>query len=189
MTKTSFPAQRRCCILLSGGIDSGLLASMLRRDGHAAQALWVDYGQPAALAERTASQAVAAHYALDWQESAVRGVTVPPEGEVPGRNDLLVAVAQACVPKTSVAIGVHAGTPYLDCSDEWVRSWQALLDAQYSGVVVLLAPFVGLQKMQVMALARQYRVPLGLTHSCERGNDPCGSCSSCRDRAAAHVGA
>lgn len=189
MTDASFPPRRRCCILLSGGIDSALLASMLRRDGRAAQALWVDYGQPAALAEHAASRAVAAHYALDWQESAVRGVTVRPEGEIPGRNDLLVAVAQACLPRTSVAIGVHAGTPYPDCSADWVRSWQALLDAQHGGTVVLLAPFVGLQKMQVVALAREYGVPLGLTHSCESGNDPCGRCSSCRDRAAAHVGA
>jgi 7-cyano-7-deazaguanine synthase len=189
MTSGSLPPSRRCCILLSGGIDSALLASLLQRDGQAAQALWIDYGQPAALAERAASRAVSAHYALNWQEATVRGLAIPPEGEVPCRNDLLVAVAQARLPRMSVAIGVHAGTPYPDCSADWVRSWQALLDAQHGGTVALLAPFVGLQKMQIIGLAREYQVPLGLTHSCERGNDPCGGCSSCHDRTAVDASA
>ncbi|MGH3191582.1 MAG: 7-cyano-7-deazaguanine synthase [Streptosporangiaceae bacterium] len=180
---------RRCCVLLSGGIDSALVASLLVRDGWLARALWVDYGQPPAAAERTASKALAAHYGLQWREAAVGGMTVPPEGEIPGRNDLLVATAQASVPRISVAIGVHAGTSYPDCSQEWLRAWQSLLDVQHGGVVALLAPLARLRKPEVLALAQEHQVPMALTHSCERGSSPCGQCLSCRDRRDAHVGA
>lgn len=185
----SLTSASRCNVLLSGGIDSALVASLLCHDGWSVQAMWVDYAQPAAGAERAASRAIAGHYGLEWHEAAVRGVPVPRQGEVPGRNDMLVATARACGPGLTVAIGVHVGTPYADCSPQWLDAWRTLLDVQHSGTVTLLAPLAALHKPQVLALAREYAVPLGLTHSCETGPVPCGRCLSCRDRQAAVAGA
>jgi 7-cyano-7-deazaguanine synthase len=179
----------RCNVLLSGGIDSALVASLLCRDGWSVRAMWVDYGQPAAGAERTASRAIAGHYELEWHEAAVRSVPVPPQGEVPGRNDMLVATALACAPGLTIAIGVHEGTQYADCSTLWLDAWRTLLDVQHSGTVTLLAPLAALHKPQVLALARECAVPFGLTHSCETGPVPCGRCLSCQDRQAAVAGA
>jgi 7-cyano-7-deazaguanine synthase len=178
-----------CRVLLSGGVDSALVASLLCREGWSAEALWVDYDQPAAEAERVASRAIARHYGLGWHEAAVRGVHVPSRGEVPGRNDMLIATARACAPDLTVAIGVHAGTPYTDCSTQWLDAWHRLLDVQHSGTVALLAPLVSLHKPQVLAMARECGVPFGLTHSCETGSEPCGQCLSCLDRQAAIAGA
>jgi 7-cyano-7-deazaguanine synthase in queuosine biosynthesis len=59
-------------VLLSGGVDSALVASLLCREGWSVQALWVDYGQPAAAAERAASRAIARQYGLEWYEAAHR---------------------------------------------------------------------------------------------------------------------
>jgi 7-cyano-7-deazaguanine synthase len=176
-------------VLLSGGVDSALVASLLLGDGWLVRALWVDYGQPAAPAERMASRALAVHYALEWQEAAVGGLMVPPEGEIPGRNDLLVAAAHARAPGWSVAIGVHTEAPYPDCSREWLGAWQSVLDVQHHGVVALLAPLAGLSKPEVLALAHELQVPMTLTYSCERGPSPCGQCLSCRDRHNDHAGA
>lgn len=180
---------RSCCVLLSGGVDSALVASLLLGDGWLVRALWVDYGQPAAPAERVASRALAAHYALEWQEAVVGGLMVPPEGEIPGRNDLLVATAHACAPGWSVGIGVHAGVSYPDCSREWLSAWQSVFDVQHEGVVALLAPLAGLAKREVLALAHNLQVPITLAHSCEAGPSPCGRCLSCRDRRDDHAGA
>jgi 7-cyano-7-deazaguanine synthase len=180
---------RPCCLLLSGGVDSALVASILQTEGWLVSALWLDYGQPAAPAERAASQAIAAHYALHWQEAAVEGILVPPQGEIPGRNDLLVATAHSYAPGLSVAIGVHAGGSYPDCSREWLSAWQAVLDVQHEGVVALLAPLAGLPKQKVLALAHDLRVPMTLTYSCETGPSECGECLSCRDRNDDHAGA
>jgi 7-cyano-7-deazaguanine synthase len=179
----------RCNVLLSGGIDSALVAALLCSDGWSVQTIWVDYGQPAAGAERAASRAIAGHYGLDWHEATVRGVAVPPQGEITGRNDMLVATGRACAPGLTIAIGVHAGTPYADCSTLWLDAWRTLLDVQHSGMVTLLAPLAALHKPQVLALARECGVPFGLTHSCETGPVPCGRCLSCQDRQAAVAGA
>lgn len=189
MQGVSPPGGCRCCVLLSGGVDSALVASLLLGDGWLVRALWVDYGQPAAPAERIASRALAVHYALGWQEAVVGGLMVPHEGEIPGRNDLLVATAHACAPGWSVGIGVHAGVSYPDCSREWLSAWQSVLDVQHDGVVALLTPLAGLAKAEVLALARELQVPMTLAYSCETGPSPCGRCLSCRDRQDDHAGA
>lgn len=52
------------CLLLSGGVDSALVARFLLDVGTPPTALFVDYGQPAACAEAAASAALAAHFGL-----------------------------------------------------------------------------------------------------------------------------
>lgn len=69
---------RRACVLLSGGVDSALVSCLLSETGTTLSALFVDYGQPAALAERAASRAVAEHLALPWRQVEFRGLSVAP---------------------------------------------------------------------------------------------------------------
>jgi len=169
-------------VLLSGGVDSAVVLSMLSVSRRDVKAIWIDYGQPAAAAEREASKAIASNYGTVWSELVVAGLVPPAAGEFPGRNDVLVALAAAAAPGRSVAIGVHAGTGYADCSPPWVEAWQDLLTVQRHGVVSVLAPLANLTKVEVYALAHQMGVPTSLTHSCETSGVPCGRCSSCADR-------
>lgn len=169
-------------VLLSGGVDSAVVLALLASDGRDVTTVWIDYGQPAAAGEREASKAIASRYGAAWIELGVAGLVPPAVGEFPGRNDLLVALAAAAAPGRSVAIGVHAGTGYADCSPSWAEAWQELLTVQHHGAAQLLAPLAGLAKAQVYALARQMGVPTVLTHSCEASAVPCGRCSSCADR-------
>lgn len=87
------------------------------------------------------------------------------------------------MPGCHIAVGVHAGTGYADCSPGHRYAWQSLLDRQHGGTVQVLAPLIDLTKAEVLALAAQSAVPFALTHSCEAGDSPCGRCQSCRDRA------
>lgn len=182
MPKSAAP---RCAVLLSGGADSAAAMAALLRDGWDVRALWAEYGQPAAGAERRASGALARHYAVPWTPLDLpRLGPAAPDGEIAGRNDLLVAAARAAAPEASIAIGIHTGTPYADCSRDWALAWQALLDAQHGGAVRLLTPLVDLVKGEILALADGLGVPLSLTHSCERADTPCRACPSCLDREA-----
>jgi 7-cyano-7-deazaguanine synthase len=95
---------------------------------------------------------------------------------------MLVALGAAAAPGRSLAIGVHAGTGYADCSLPWVGEWQELLTVQHHGAICVLAPLAALTKVQVYALARQLGVPRTLTYSCEASAVPCGRCLSCADR-------
>lgn len=171
-----------CTVLLSGGIDSCVVLALMTQEMAPVSALFIDYGQPAAGAERQASQAVAAKYGVDRREVAIRGVTIPPSGEIRGRNDMLIAVALAAVPDSMIAIGTHAGTGYADCTDDHAIAWQSLLDGEYVGCRRLLAPLISMRKADVLSLALTLEVPLADTYSCEAGTDPCLNCRSCRDR-------
>lgn len=112
----------------------------------------------------------------------VGGLSSAGVGEVPGRNDLLVAAAAVVAPGCAVAIGIHAGSGYADCTPTWASAWQDLLDVQHAGRVRLIAPLIDLTKQEVYAIAYERGVPLELTYSCEASAAPCGSCSSCADR-------
>lgn len=173
----------RPCLLFSGGVDSALVAQLLLEAGTPPTTLFVDYGQPAAKAEALASSALAKHFGLNRHCVSIQGLQIPANGEIIGRNDLLLAVARVAAPDRDVAIGTHAGTGYLDCSPEHKDAWQRLMDVQHSGTIRVLAPLLHLSKGEVFALAKDRAVPLEITHSCEADNDPCEQCASCLDRA------
>jgi 7-cyano-7-deazaguanine synthase len=171
-------------VLLSGGVDSACLLALCTQEGQHADALFVEYGQRAAEKERAAATAVAEAFGAGLRHARVSiGPIV--EGEIPGRNALLVhiALATAGPAPASIMLGIHAGTPYRDCTPAFVEAMQVSLDAHRDGTLQLAAPFVTWSKAEVYAYARVMAVPLELTYSCEAGTaPPCGTCPSCRDR-------
>lgn len=171
-----------CSVLLSGGVDSAVLAALMVERGSPVDGTWVDYGQPAAEAEERASRAIAAAYGLSWKSFVVRGHSLRHVGEIPGRNDLLVSAARMFCSAPIIAIGIHAGTPYADCTTQWLQAWTALLDTQYHGVRQLVAPLLGMNKSDIYTLVRKMDVPVDLTYSCENASTSCGQCLSCKDR-------
>lgn len=177
-----------CLVLCSGGIDSATLAALAVAEEGSVELCFVDYGQPARTAERLAVLALSDYLGVPVVEAAMSGLDVL-GGEIPMRNALLVTCAAALRPGAAlVALGVHAGTRYRDCSAEFVGLMQRLLDFHRDGAMRLLAPFVQWSKADIYGLALRLDVPLGLTHSCEAGDEPCGSCRSCADREALLAG-
>lgn len=168
-------------MLLSGGIDSAVVAGLLCQN-RPVTGVWVDYGQAAAAAESEASERIAEHLLMPLRKMQIPSISPAAGGEIPHRNDLLLTAALASYPKRSVAIGIHAGTGYADCSPEWVSAWRQLLDLQSGGETQLLAPLLKLSKGEVYAVARRMSIPLEMSHSCEVSDVPCGGCRSCLDR-------
>ena len=106
-----------------------------------------------------------------------------PEGEILGRNAMLVSVALMAVEApATIVIGVHSGTHYWDCSREFLARMQAVLNGYSAGAIQLLAPFAALEKPAIHALAQEHGFDSDLTYSCERAGGPCGECLSCKDR-------
>jgi 7-cyano-7-deazaguanine synthase len=176
-------------VLCSGGMDSATLAAQLCGTGQTPELYFVDYGQPAAAAERQSVHAIAVRLSLTVMVAHVGGLDVPEQGEITGRNMMLVTLALAAHPHVrSIGIGIHAGTGYRDCSSDFVDLAQQVLDFHRDGGCRLVAPFVDWSKADVVALAVQLDLPIGMTYSCETGDRPCGSCRSCRDREALHAG-
>lgn len=174
-------------VLLSGGLDSAACLHFLQDRGDAVSGLFVRYGQPAEQAELHAAQVIASHYAVLLREMEVRSLREPGAGFIPHRNLLLLVCGLLSMEPSSavVALGIHAGTRYPDCSPQFINAFQDLVDMTTSGTTSITAPFLHWTKPEVLAYCRNVGVPVNLTWSCERSASvACRRCSSCRDREA-----
>lgn len=177
-------------VLLSGGIDSTATLALYRRKASEVAALFIDYGQPAASQERDAAHRVAQHFKTTLTTVQCAGLGTIGSGYIKGRNALLLHLALTAAPFEvgQIALGLHAGTPYVDCSAAFVSEAQRMFDLYCAGRIRVVAPFLNDDKRGVVGFCRDAEVPLHLTYSCERGSpQPCGNCLSCGDRAALHV--
>ena len=170
-------------VLASGGVDSSTLLWLSARQGLQPTALFLDYGQPSAQAECEAVAMICSSLGAPWRcvryESSGFGA-----GEIRGRNAFLLHIALIEFPSTSgvVALGIHAGTGYADCSPEFIEVMDRSYEFHTGGAITVTAPFLDWAKQDVYRLATKLKVPLTQTHSCEASNVPCGRCRSCLDR-------
>jgi 7-cyano-7-deazaguanine synthase len=174
-------------VLLSGGLDSAACVAFFRAQHYDVSALFVEYGQGALLQERRATRAIARHWDIPLATVRISDVGPFGSGLIPGRNALLLAAALCRWQGKdgTIALGIHGGTTYADCSTAFVDSMQRVFDVYASGRMRLFCPFIESNKKQVWDYCQQAGVPIKLTYSCERGGTrPCGRCLSCRDRRA-----
>ena len=112
---------------------------------------------------------------------------------VPFRNGLFlasaasIAISNGC---TEIYYGAHsddaAGNAYPDCSEEFNDAINKAIYIGSGKQLRVIAPFVELNKADVVARGLELNVPYELTWGCYEGGDkPCGKCGTCLDRAAA----
>jgi 7-cyano-7-deazaguanine synthase len=170
---------------MSGGIDSAACAHYLKSQGFCVRPIFIDYGQSAARYERQAAEALSKHLDISLTSYQVQGSPGYGSGELSGRNAFLItaAVFLSRIETGLVAIGVHEGTSYFDCSREFFEVIARLVSEQTNGRVVVVAPFQDWTRPHIMQYFKEADLPLNLTYSCEAGaNPPCGLCASCCDR-------
>ena len=109
---------------------------------------------------------------------------------VPFRNGLFLSCAASIAISKNCDIiyyGAHsddaAGNAYPDCSDEFNNAMNQAIYLGSGNQVKIEAPFVGMNKAQVVKKGLELNVPYELTWSCYEGNHkPCGVCGTCIDR-------
>jgi len=177
--------QRQACVLASGGIDSTACIAYYLDLGFTVRPVFIDFGHPANAVERQHVRQAASYYELPLREIELRGADAHQVGEIRGRNAAFVAIALMAFPDLSgvVALGIHAGSPYYDCTPRF-RDHMTLLVSEYTnGQVQFDAPFIDVEKPGIVEFGKGHQLPFGLTYSCEMGaTPPCGKCLSCKDR-------
>lgn len=109
---------------------------------------------------------------------------------VPFRNGLFLSSAASIALSKEceyIYYGAHlddaAGNAYPDCS---ITFYEAIAKAIYEGSgqkIQVLAPFISLNKSEIIATGLELSVPYELTWSCYEGEEiPCGTCGTCLDR-------
>lgn len=177
-------------VLLSGGIDSAACVSFFKQQGNQVSALFVDYGQIAAAREGNAAREISRCFGIDLRQIRCEGMSERLAGYVPGRNAFFVFLALTQTPFDSglISMGVHSGTTYWDCSEDFAEACQTLLHGYCGGKIRLNLPFLHWNKREVWEFCEQTNVPVRETYSCELGAEqPCGCCSSCSDLEALHA--
>lgn len=112
---------------------------------------------------------------------------------VPFRNGLfLSSAASIALSKNCNVIyyGAHAddaaGFAYPDCSEVFNDAMNKAIYEGSGHQLKIEAPFVRMNKAEVVKLGLELGVPYELTWSCYEGDDkPCGKCGTCIDRARA----
>jgi 7-cyano-7-deazaguanine synthase len=175
-------------VLFSGGIDSAACAHYLQKNGHAVRGLFVDYGQRAARLERAAAEQLSAFLRIDLSMMRIETQRSFGSGEIRGRNAFLVFSSMLDgdpAPTQVIALGIHAGTSYYDCSPAFLESIGRLVAEYTDGRARVIAPFIEWTKHDIFTYSLREHLPIDLTYSCEAGEaPPCGLCLSCRDRRA-----
>src|SRR5579883_1577384 len=203
--------------LLSGGLDSATTMAVARRDGFDCFALSFDYGQrhraELFAAARVAEDLGAVRHLvvpidlrLFGGSALTADIDVPKSGlssgipvtYVPARNTVFLSLALAwaeVLEASDIFIGVNAidYSGYPDCRPEFIHAFEGMANlATTAGIegrtrIHIHTPLIQLSKCDIVKLAANLRVDLGLTHSCY-DPDPegraCGLCDSCRLRLA-----
>ena len=183
-------------MLLSGGLDSAAVASIERPD----RALFVNYGQVPAEAERNAARAIAQHLDLELDEVDVdlstlgsgllaghpQVVGAPTPEWFPFRNQHLVTIAAAQALKHdlgAVVLGLVKGDGerHKDGTPEFASMVDTLVRHQ-EGEVRVLAPYIDARPHELLARSGLGEDAMHQTHSCYRSGTACGQCPGCTRR-------
>ncbi|SUS03286.1 7-cyano-7-deazaguanine synthase [uncultured Defluviicoccus sp.] len=160
---------------------------MLLKQGYGVGGLFIDYGQAAAEHEALAVRRIADQLSIPLMKTSITGLPPFGPGELAGRNAFFVFTALLATRGQPglIAVGIHDGTPYYDCSTRFVDSIGTLVAEHTDGKTSVIAPFLRWSKKDVVEYFRSTGLPFEMTYSCEAGaTPPCGRCASCRDREA-----
>jgi 7-cyano-7-deazaguanine synthase len=197
-----------CVLLLSGGMDSGVLLSLAVKKYQKVYALGFNYGSKHNLKELTMARKLAEHYGVDFRilnlpldflrSALLQADTAVPDGAydsptmkqtvVPFRNGIMLSIATAFADNydvKDVLIAAHAGDHpiYPDCREAFITAMRhATMKGTYTAVRIL-APFVFLTKEQIAEAGREVNFDFTMTWSCYKDLDlHCGVCGTCDER-------
>lgn len=202
----------KALVSLSGGLDSTVLLSVLKSDPTIDILATVNfqYGSKHNLYEMLAAERVAKFYGLPYKciqaHSIFDGFKSDllqtggdiPEGHyehesmrrtvVPCRNMIFLSTLAGLAESIGadrVFIGVHSGDHHIypDCRPEFIDAMKTSIHAATDGKVALSAPFLYLNKGQIVKHGLVHNAPLSLTRTCYKDvSVACGKCGSCQER-------
>ncbi|MDI3312181.1 MAG: 7-cyano-7-deazaguanine synthase [Thermoanaerobacterium sp.] len=189
--------------LLSGGLDSSTLAYWLKKNSYKQSCLFIDYGHKTKKAEITAAQKICNKLDLNLGVVNIgdigrygKGILVennnqlnylpPIQSFFPQRNMLLLVNAAIVAEKKDanhVAIGlISSYGNYPDSTRDFLEAASKVLKIS-NPLISILAPFIELNKSEILKMAAELGVPVDVTFSCDLAeNHHCMICPSCIER-------
>jgi len=198
----------RAVVLLSGGMDSCVCATLAVRD-HEVSALHISYGQRTESRERDSFQQICDRLGITERlivrndalkligGSALTDENIPvPESHtlgrdipmtyVPFRNAHFLAVAVSwaeVLGASKIYIGAveQDSSGYPDCRPAYYRAFNSVIETgTKAGGIEIVTPLIAMRKSEIVRLGIELGAPFDLTWSCySREDRACGVCDSC----------
>lgn len=185
--------------LVSGGLDSTVMAKLVRDEGIEQIPVFINYGQRNLLMERAACERNMGRLGLGpptvfelpgYGATLPSGLTDPSKHIVdqvflPGRNMLFLLCAAGVAQQKgagSIAIGFlnEAFSLFPDQRRDFVDKAQDILSAVMMTPIRILTPLISMTKADVVAIAADMGIKG--TYSCHAGTGvPCRNCVACRE--------
>ena len=185
--------------LVSGGLDSTLVAYLAVEQGIEQHPLFIDYGQRARDRELAACRAAMKSLGLPPPEVADlsgygrlihSGLTdtrlrVLEDAYTPGRNTLFLLTAAAYAVQRgadAISIGLlnEDTSLFPDQTSAFLREAERFLERAVAQRIRVIAPLAAFHKSDVIQLAAEKGV--SNTYSCHLGSaEPCGACIACNE--------
>lgn len=114
-----------------------------------------------------------------------------PPTYVPNRNMLFLSLAAAYAEAHEISDVFYGAQTqdrygYWDCTEEFLERINAVMSLNRRLPVIVQAPFMKMQKSEILKIGLNLGVNYAQTWSCYRGaQKPCGECPSCVERRAA----
>jgi len=196
-------------VLLSGGMDSLVTASIAQKECEELYFLHLNYGQRTEIRELRSFRKmkdffkpkgdliVDVSYLKDIGGSSLtddnievrdfNGSNEIPNSYVPFRNAHLVTIAASWaevigVEKIYIGAVEEDSSGYPDCRESFFKAMQKSIDngTKPETKIEIKTPIIHLQKAEIIKLGMKLGAPLDLSWSCYRNNDiACGKCDSC----------
>lgn len=199
--------RNRAVILVSGGMDSAVVAALMSERGYELNFLHVNYGQRTERKELACFEALADHYAaarrlvVDMRHLAIIGgssltdtridvspahldALEVPTSYVPFRNAGILSIAVSwaeVIGAGRIAIGAveEDSSGYPDCRAIFYEAYQRVIDlgTRPETEISLETPVIDLSKAEIVATGLRLGAPFELTWSCYR--DESAACGVC----------
>jgi len=200
--------QKKCVVLLSGGLDSVTALAMAEAKGYACYALSFSYGQRHNAELQAATDIAQAHQTKEhlilnidlgrMGGSALtdKEIDVPEQGGegipvtyVPARNTVFLSYALAwaeVLHADAIFIGVNAVdySGYPDCRPEYIEAFQAMARLATKAAVegqeiIIETPLIHMSKAEIIQAGMHMGIDYSLTVSCYQADAEGLACGVC----------
>ena len=202
---------KKCTIIISGGLDSSTLIYQLYSEGYKLHAVSFLYGQKHSREIECAKKIVSnlagikhtiidiSYLGKELNSALTNSNENIPEGHyqaenmrrtvVPNRNMIMATIAHAIGYSNeikNIALGIHAGDHFIypDCRPEFIKEFEKTLRLSNDDEEInVITPFVNISKTEILKIGLELGVPYENTWTCYVGGDlACGKCGSCNER-------
>jgi 7-cyano-7-deazaguanine synthase len=199
--------KKKAVVMISGGMDSALVAALVKEKGYQIAALHLNYGQRTEKRELKAFNDICNHYnikerlvvdiqyltqiggssltddSIEVEKANLNNIDIP-SSYVPFRNANILSIATSwaeVINAEAIAVGAmeQDSSGYPDCREDFFDAYEKMIDlgTKPTTKIKILRPIINMTKKEIVEKGILMELPFEITWSCYKNSDI--SCGEC----------